>query len=114
MDIRQLNDSIQSNRVKAQSLRSDAIRAEQSAEGFRTIGDTTRAETEKKNADKFNDEAARLEQASVDAEREAQRLVQRAQDIEKQQEQIERDSKRQLEDLEKEKRNLKGEITSLI
>jgi methyl-accepting chemotaxis protein len=109
-----LNDNIQSNRIKAQTLRSDAIRAEQSAEGFRTIGDSTRAETDKKNADKFNDEAARLERAADDAEREVQRLVKRAQDIEKQQEQIERESKRQLDDLEKEKRNLKGELTSLI
>ena len=105
---------MQSNRVKADKLRSDAVRLEQSASGYENIGDTTKAEVDRKNAEKFNQEADRLEQEIQNADRELQRLTQRALDIERQQEQIERESKRQLDDLEKEKRNVKGETTSLF
>ncbi len=114
MNLKSLQDKIRQDRAKADSMRADATRAAQAASGFSGIGDTTRAESERNNADKYADQIRDLEQAIADNERLILTINQQVQSLDRDKNAAEAELKRTIDDIEKAKLKLTGGSSALF
>jgi hypothetical protein len=114
MDVRQLHDEADKLQVRAKNVRSDAYQAQVSADGLNGRGDQDAARIEAERAKQLEKEAAELERQAQQMSLEAEEKIKRANDIERKQEQIQKDAAAAVENLEKEKRSLTGNSTGLF
>lgn len=114
MDVRQLHDEEEKMRVRAKSLRSDAQRAKESADGLRGRGDEDGATLEEKRMKDLEQQADEIDRQADKFALDAADKLKQAQDIERKEEQVRRDAEAALEELARQKRSLTGNSTGLF
>ncbi|HSW77667.1 MAG TPA: hypothetical protein VLG36_02620 [Candidatus Chromulinivoraceae bacterium] len=108
MNARELRDEAGKMRTRAKASITDAELTKVTASGYQERGSEDEARIQYDRVVQLEEEARHLEQQAQQAEEEALQKEREAANIERQQEQVKRDAQTQIDDLEKQKRNLRG------
>ncbi len=114
MDARQLEKEIEKLRVNAQSQRQQAERYRQNAEGVKSRGDDVTARIDEQKADAAMKEAERMERDADKANDRLQDNLREANGIKQKEAELESNFKREMDQLERRKRQLLGESSLLF
>jgi cytochrome c556 len=114
MDAKQLQIEAEKLKANAQSQRQQADRFRNNVPGDTERGDEVAARIDQQRADEFEREAERMERDAETAMGAAADMLQRARQIDKQQADLEANFKREMDELERKKRQLLGGASLLF
>lgn len=114
MNARDLRKEAEKTRTRARATQSDAQITKVTADGHDQRGDTAAAGVEQDRVTALERQAAELEQRADEMEHEADEKLRQAQELAGKQEQIRKDADAQINELEKQKRDLTGESSGLF
>lgn len=114
MNARDLRNEAEKIRTRVNATKSDAQITRVTADGYSQRGDDLAASVEQNRVETLECQAAELEQQAEAMEGEAEEKMRQALELSRQQEQIQKDTEAQINELEKQKRDLTGESSGLF
>lgn len=114
MNARDLRNEAEKIRTRAHAAQSDAQITKVTADGYSQRGDDSAASVEQSRVEALERQAAELVQQAEVMEHEADEKLRQAHELSTQQEQIRKDADAQINELEKQKRNLTGHSSGLF